>query len=133
MCLTLLGMVEVSPQLQMHPKIRRCAKVPRQPERCAGGEATPPVDQCIHPLVGHVDPLSQVTLHQPQGLQKFLDQHFAWVRWSRWVGTRIMVYDGSRFVIVNNFHLRETPLRADKADPVPLVDANAGLTATVPA
>ena len=39
-----LGMVEVPPQPQMHPKIRRCAKVLRQPERCAGGEAAPPVD-----------------------------------------------------------------------------------------
>jgi hypothetical protein len=39
-----LGMIEVPPQLQMHPKIRRCAKVLRQPERCAGSEAALPVD-----------------------------------------------------------------------------------------
>ena len=72
MCLNLLGMVKVPPQLQMHPKIRRCATVLRQPERCAGSEATPPVDQLIHPLVGHINPLGQVALRQSRGLQAFL-------------------------------------------------------------
>jgi hypothetical protein len=78
--LGLLGMVGVPTQLQMHPKSWRCAKILRQPERRAGGETTPPADQLIHPLVGHVDPLGQVTLRQSHGLQEFLYQQFSRVR-----------------------------------------------------
>ena len=44
-----------------------------------------------------------------------------------------MVYNVSQAVIVNNFHLYRTSLRPDEADAVPLVDANAELTAPVPA
>ena len=73
-------MLEVPLQLQIHPIIRRCAEVLRRPERRAGGEATPPIDQLINVLIGHVDPLDQVTLRQSYGLQEFLDQHLAWVR-----------------------------------------------------
>jgi hypothetical protein len=44
-----------------------------------------------------------------------------------------MEHNVSQLVIVNNFHLCGTPLRPDKADAVPLVDANAELTSPVPA
>jgi hypothetical protein len=75
-----LGMVKVPPQLQMHPKIRRRAKVLRQSEGRAWGEAASPIDQLIHPLVGHVNLVGEVALRESHGLEEFLYQHLSWVR-----------------------------------------------------
>ena len=77
--LRLLRKVDIPPHLQIQPKLRRRAKVLRQPQCGARGDATLAVDEFIGALIRHVDGVGKLTLRQFHRDEEFFEQHFAGV------------------------------------------------------
>lgn len=63
--------------LKIHPKLCRCAEVPRQAKGRIGGYSSGTVDNFVDPPSWDMDILGKSILTDFQGLQKLLKQYFA--------------------------------------------------------
>src|SRR4051794_3525589 len=73
-------MIKVPAKLKAHPEICRRAQELGKPQRRARRHSALLVHELIDPLIGDVYPVSQVSLHQAQRLEKLLQKHLSGMR-----------------------------------------------------
>lgn len=73
----LLGVVQIPPQLEVHPETGRHPQELLQPQGGGRRHPTAPSDDLVDPLVGDVNGIGQLALRYSHRLEKFLQEHLS--------------------------------------------------------
>jgi len=78
-CFLTFGMVQIPTELQVHPESRRHPEETSEAKSCAWCYTATTINQLINALVGDMYPVSEFSLRDPEGFQKFFWKHLAWM------------------------------------------------------
>ncbi len=133
--LRLLGVIQIPPQLEIHPEISGHSEEFRQAQGRAGGDAAVTIDNFIDALIRHMDRFRQFALSQPHRSQKLFQEHFTRMGWGTVSGypNHRHLSKSKTLMVIHDLDPVWTRIRPDETNPILVINPQAMLPFTVTA